>query len=146
MPTTAVVIAMRLSPYRMRFDLHVPSVRLYAKFSWPIMFAAVAGLIIRQGQVFAFDAHLGLAGAGFITLAVTITRYADRADQIGHGGHAGVEAGVGEVDVVDVRVGLQVGGDALRHGPADQVVDGDLERVHLADGARAPPADVLRVP
>jgi O-antigen/teichoic acid export membrane protein len=42
----------------------------------------VAGLIIRQGQVFAFDAHLGLAGAGFITLAVTITRYADRADQI----------------------------------------------------------------
>jgi O-antigen/teichoic acid export membrane protein len=78
----AVAIAMRLSPYRMRFDLHVPSVRLYAKFSWPIMFAAVAGLIIRQGQVFAFDAHLGLAGAGFITLAVTITRYADRADQI----------------------------------------------------------------
>jgi O-antigen/teichoic acid export membrane protein len=78
----AVVIAMRLSPYRMKFDLHAPSVRLYARFSWPIMFAAVAGLIIRQGQVFAFNAHLGLAGAGFITLAVTITRYADRADQI----------------------------------------------------------------
>ena len=78
----AVVIAMRLSPYPMRFDLHAPSVRLYATFSWPILFAAVAGLVIRQGQVFAFDAHLGLAGAGFITLAVVITRYADRADQI----------------------------------------------------------------
>ena len=38
--------------------------------------------MIRQGQVFAFDAHLGLAGAGFITLAVTLTRYVDRADQI----------------------------------------------------------------
>ena len=38
--------------------------------------------MIRQGQVYAFDAHLGLAGAGFITLAVTLTRYVDRADQI----------------------------------------------------------------
>ena len=56
--------------------------RVYARFSWPILFAAVAGLVIRQGQVYAFDVHLGLAGAGFITLAVTLTRYADRADQI----------------------------------------------------------------
>jgi O-antigen/teichoic acid export membrane protein len=78
----AALIAARLSPYRLRFDWHVPSVRLYASFSWPILFAAVAGLVIRQGQVFAFNAHLGLAGAGFITLAVTLTRYADRADQI----------------------------------------------------------------
>lgn len=78
----AALIAARLSPYRMRLDLHGPSVRRYARFSWPILFAALAGLIIRQGQVFAFDAHLGLAGAGFITLAVTLTRYADRADQI----------------------------------------------------------------
>ena len=78
----AIAIALRLSPYRLRLRLHRPSVRLYARFSWPILFAAVAGLVIRQGQVFAFDAHLGLAGAGYITLAVALTRYADRADQI----------------------------------------------------------------
>ena len=78
----AAVIALRLSPFRLKLDLHAPSVRLYAMFSWPILFAAVAGLVIRQGQVFAFNAHLGLAGAGFITLAVTLTRYVDRADQI----------------------------------------------------------------
>lgn len=78
----AALLAKWLSPYPLRLRLHGPSVRLYARFSWPILFAAVAGLVIRQGQVFAFDAHLGLAGAGFITLAVTLTRYADRADQI----------------------------------------------------------------
>lgn len=73
--------AIRLSPYPLRLRLHGPSVRLYARFSWPIFVAAVAGLVIRQGQLFAFDEKLGLAGAGFITLAATLTQYADRADR-----------------------------------------------------------------
>ncbi|MEA2374433.1 MAG: lipopolysaccharide exporter [Thermoleophilaceae bacterium] len=73
--------AIRVSPYPLRLRLHGPSVRRYARFSWPILVAAVAGLAIRQGQLFAFNAKLGLAGAGFITLAATLTRYADRADQ-----------------------------------------------------------------
>jgi O-antigen/teichoic acid export membrane protein len=73
--------AIRLSPYPIRLRLHWPSVRRYARFSWPILVAAVAGLVIRQGQVFAFDQKLGLAGAGFITLVATLTQYADRADR-----------------------------------------------------------------
>ena len=44
--------------------------------------AALAALVIAQGQVLVFDVHLGLAGAGYITLALTLTRYIDRADQI----------------------------------------------------------------
>jgi O-antigen/teichoic acid export membrane protein len=78
----SAALAARISPYPLRLRFHGASAKLYARFSWPIMLAAVAGLVIRQGQVFAFDAHLGLAGAGFITLAVTLTRYVDRADQI----------------------------------------------------------------
>ena len=73
--------AIRISPYPMRWRVHAESVRRYAHFSWPILVAAVAGLVIRQGQVFAFNQKLGLAGAGFITLAVTLTQYADRADR-----------------------------------------------------------------
>lgn len=73
--------AIRVSPYPLALRLHRPSVRRYARFSWPILVAAGAGLLIRQGQLVAFDAKLGLAGAGFITLATTLTRYADRADQ-----------------------------------------------------------------
>jgi O-antigen/teichoic acid export membrane protein len=78
----SAAVAARISPYRLRLRFDRETAKLYARFSWPILVAAVAGLVIRQGQVFAFDAHLGLAGAGYITLAVTLTRYADRADQI----------------------------------------------------------------
>ncbi len=39
-------------------------------------------LIVLQGQVLAFDLAEGLAAAGYITLAVTLTRYADRVDRI----------------------------------------------------------------
>jgi O-antigen/teichoic acid export membrane protein len=78
----SAVVAASVSPHPLRFRFDADTARLYAGFSWPILFAAVAGLVIRQGQVFAFDAHLGLLGAGFITLAVTITRYVDRADQM----------------------------------------------------------------
>ncbi|MEA2308497.1 MAG: hypothetical protein QOG41_340 [Thermoleophilaceae bacterium] len=77
----AAAVAIRVSPYPLKLRLHGPSVRKYARFSWPILVAAVAGLVIRQGQVYAFDEKLGLAGAGFITLAITLTQYADRADR-----------------------------------------------------------------
>ena len=39
-------------------------------------------MVIAQGQVLAFKLYDGLAAAGFITLAITLTRYIDRADQI----------------------------------------------------------------
>ena len=52
----------------------------------PLLLAGVRGrgraAAGRQGQVLAFTLHGGLAAAGYITLAVTLTRYADRADQI----------------------------------------------------------------
>ena len=39
-------------------------------------------MVVAQGQILAFKLHDGLAAAGYITLAVTLTRYIDRADQI----------------------------------------------------------------
>ena len=39
-------------------------------------------MFIAQGQILAIKLHDGLAAAGYITLAVTLTRYIDRADQI----------------------------------------------------------------
>lgn len=78
----SAIVALRISPYPLRLRFDRPTTRLYARFSWPILVAAMAGLLIRQGQVFAFDLKFGLAGAGFITLAMMMTRYVDRADQI----------------------------------------------------------------
>ena len=75
--------ALAVSPYRLRLRFERGRARAATwRFSWPIFAAAVAALVILQGQVLAFDLDGGLAAAGFITLAATLTRYADRADQI----------------------------------------------------------------
>lgn len=78
----AALVAIRVSPYKLRIEFHRPSAKTYWRFSWPILVAAVCGLLIRQGQLFVFNLEGGLAAAGWITLAVTLTRYVDRADQI----------------------------------------------------------------
>jgi len=80
--SAAVLVGIRVSPYRLalRFDQAARS--RYFRFSWPIFVSTGALLLVQQGQIFAFKLDGGLAAAGYITLAVTLTRYADRADQI----------------------------------------------------------------
>ncbi|MEA2439807.1 MAG: polysaccharide transporter, family [Thermoleophilaceae bacterium] len=74
--------AITVSPYRLRLRFDRDARRRYFAFSWPIFANAAALLVVQQGQLLAFDLHGGLAAAGYITLAFTLTRYADRADQI----------------------------------------------------------------
>ena len=78
----AVAACLAVSPYRLRLRFDRAARRRYLGFSWPIFATAAAVLLVQQGQIFAFDLQGGLAAAGFITLAHTLTRYADRADQI----------------------------------------------------------------
>lgn len=78
----AAVAAVRLSPYRLRLRYDAEARGRYFAFSWPIFVTVLALLVVQQGQVLAFDLEAGIAAAGFITLAWTLTRYADRADQI----------------------------------------------------------------
>jgi PST family polysaccharide transporter/lipopolysaccharide exporter len=80
--TAAIAAAIVVSPYRLRLHFDPEARRRYFRFSWPIFVSAVAVLLYQQGQILAFNIDGGLAAAGFITLAVTLTRYADRADQI----------------------------------------------------------------
>ncbi len=78
----AVVATLRVTPYRLalRYDRAVAA--RYLRFSGPIMLTIVGTIVIAQGQILVIKLHDGLAAAGFITLAVTLTRYIDRADQI----------------------------------------------------------------
>jgi O-antigen/teichoic acid export membrane protein len=78
----AVAAAVVVAPYRLalRFDRAVAT--RYLRFSAPILLTVLGAIVIAQGQVLAIKLHDGLAAAGFITLAVTLTRYIDRADQI----------------------------------------------------------------
>jgi O-antigen/teichoic acid export membrane protein len=78
----AVAAGLRISPYRLRLRPERVAVRRYVRFSWPIAVSAGAALVVAQGQVAVFGLDQGLAAAGWITLAATLTRYVDRADQI----------------------------------------------------------------
>jgi O-antigen/teichoic acid export membrane protein len=79
---TGAMAAIAVSPYRLRLRFDARARRRYFAFSWPIFATAASLLVIQQGQLLAFDLDGGLAAAGYITLAFTLTRYADRADQI----------------------------------------------------------------
>jgi O-antigen/teichoic acid export membrane protein len=78
----AIVAGVAISPYPLRPIFDREAVRRYLGFSWPILATALAVLMVQQGQVLAFALDDGLRAAGFVTLAFTLTRYADRADQI----------------------------------------------------------------
>jgi O-antigen/teichoic acid export membrane protein len=77
-----VLAALRASPYRLRPRPDREAARRYLRFSWPIFVSAAAALLVAQGQVAVFGLDQGLAAAGWITLAATLTRYVDRADAI----------------------------------------------------------------
>jgi O-antigen/teichoic acid export membrane protein len=78
----AVAAALHASPYRLRLRPDREAARRYLRFSWPIAVSAAAALAVAQGQVAVFGLDQGIVAAGWITLAATLTRYVDRADQI----------------------------------------------------------------
>ncbi len=78
----AVAAAWWVSPYRLRLRPDRVAARRYLRFSWPVFVTSATALLVAQGQIAVFGIADGLAAAGWITLAATLTRYVDRADQI----------------------------------------------------------------
>ena len=78
----SVALALRLSPYRLAIRFDRGATRRYLSFSWPILVVTAGGLIVAQGQILAFKLEGGLSAAGFLALAVGLTRYADRAEHV----------------------------------------------------------------
>jgi O-antigen/teichoic acid export membrane protein len=78
----AVLAAWRASPYAFRLRPDRKAARRYLRFSWPVFVTSLVALLVAQGQIAVFGLDEGLVTAGYITLAATLTRYADRADQI----------------------------------------------------------------
>ncbi|HEX8067346.1 MAG TPA: oligosaccharide flippase family protein [Thermoleophilaceae bacterium] len=78
----SVTLAVRLSPHRLGLRFDRAAARRYLSFSWPILVVTAGGLLVAQGQVLAFKLDRGLAAAGFVSLAVGLTRYADRAEHV----------------------------------------------------------------
>jgi O-antigen/teichoic acid export membrane protein len=79
---TTAAVAVWTSPVALRLRYDRGAMRTYASFSWPLVVAGAASAVIAQSAIISTDAKLGLAGAGVITLAATISQYTERVDTI----------------------------------------------------------------
>jgi O-antigen/teichoic acid export membrane protein len=67
-------------PLRLRYDRG--SVRPYVAFSGPILLATICTIVLANATMIATNAHLGLAGAGAVALAGSITAFTARIDDL----------------------------------------------------------------
>ncbi len=77
---TSAAVAVRVSPYRLRWRYDAPSLRTYWSFSWPLFISAAGSTVIALSALVAANVHLGLAGAGVLTLSASISAFTQRVD------------------------------------------------------------------
>jgi len=75
------LVSVRACPYKLGLAFDRETLRAYASFSWPLVLAGGAAVVVGQGLLVVGEAKLGLAGVGIIALASVISQYSDRADQ-----------------------------------------------------------------
>jgi O-antigen/teichoic acid export membrane protein len=75
-------VAVTHSPYKLRLYYEKGTLREYATFSWPILIQNASGVMIAQVPILFVQRNLGTAAVGAITLAGTISLYANRVDTI----------------------------------------------------------------
>jgi O-antigen/teichoic acid export membrane protein len=76
------IVAVRSSPYPLRLYYEKGTLREYATFSWPILIQNASGVMVAQLPILFVQRHVGTAAVGAITLAGTISLYANRVDSI----------------------------------------------------------------
>jgi O-antigen/teichoic acid export membrane protein len=74
--------ALAASPYRIRLRFDRETARRYLSFSWPMLGWTASGMAMAQGSMLIGAGELGLAGAGAIALAASISAYVDRVDTV----------------------------------------------------------------
>jgi O-antigen/teichoic acid export membrane protein len=78
----AAFAAIRSSPYPLRFRFDRVTTREYVGFSWPLLVASIGGIVVAQGSILVGEKSAGLAAAGAITLASTISMFTNRVDEV----------------------------------------------------------------
>lgn len=133
---TTSAIAVRSSPYKLKWRYEKGVVRSYVQFSLPLLGSVMASLLLTQGAILLPNRELGLAAAGAIALASTVTQFTDRVDQIVTGTlYPAICAAQDKLDVLaesfvkSNRIGLMW---AMPFGFAVSMFGGDL--VHFALG------------
>jgi len=75
------IVSVRACPYKLRLAFDRDTLRAYVSFSWPLLMAGGAAVVVGQGLLIVGEATIGLSGVGIIALASVISQYSDRADQ-----------------------------------------------------------------
>jgi len=78
----AAIVAVRMSPYRLRWRWSRGALKIYASFSGPIFLATLCSVVLANAMSISTNAHLGLAGVGAVALAVNITVFSTRVDDL----------------------------------------------------------------
>ena len=75
-------VAVAASPYPLRLRWDSERLREYVSFSWPLLAASFAGVVIAQSATLVAELEVGLAGVGAVALASSIVAYTGRVDQV----------------------------------------------------------------
>lgn len=75
-------VAVRFSPYRLRFRYERGALRDYTSFSWPLFVGSLSLIVMFQVPLTLAARTIGSAAVGAIALASTIAQYTKRADDI----------------------------------------------------------------
>lgn len=78
----AAIVAVVASPYPLALRFDRATFRGYRDFSWPLFVAGAASIALPQGTVFLGEHAVGLAGVGAIALAVTVSQFTRRVDDV----------------------------------------------------------------
>jgi O-antigen/teichoic acid export membrane protein len=79
---SGATVALLMCPYRLAFHLERGTVRDYFSFSWPLAVARGNILAIGQASLLIATRTIGLAAAGAITLAISVTQFQRGVDTI----------------------------------------------------------------
>ena len=79
---SAAIVAVRASPYPLRFRYEPGALREYASFSWPLFVGSLSVVLVTQLPLLAAARWESLAVVGAIALASNISVFANRVDEI----------------------------------------------------------------
>jgi O-antigen/teichoic acid export membrane protein len=79
---SGALVAIRMSPYPLRWRYDRGALKIYGSFGWPILVATGSSIVLANGTVFATNFHLGLPGVGALAVCANITAFTTRVDDL----------------------------------------------------------------